>query len=291
MIGILAKLSSAAPAPASDPGSTLFSHLPPLKRIRRQLISPIYRIADTGLCGLTPLRTHVLICGFPRSGTTLLQMMLENALPDARRFGREIGGWRAATWAWRNHAVLISKVPHDIFRLEPLRRFYRARPASLRIILMHRDPRDVLTSRRTVGGPDGYCVGAQRWRRYHAAFMRHRRDRDVLVVGYEQLVGDPHGEQSRVERFTGLRMRVPFAEFHAIPRDDFDTSTLNGLRPVEQSLVGRWAAPDHRARIRQALDEIPELPETLIELEYERDAEWVAQVTKPSAEPIFSVLT
>jgi len=39
----------------------------------------------------------------------MLQMMLENAMPQARRFGCETGGWRAATFAWRNHALLISK--------------------------------------------------------------------------------------------------------------------------------------------------------------------------------------
>src|SRR5690348_217375 len=97
---------------------------PRLLQLERRLLMPLYRLPDTGLLGLTPLRTHILVCGFPRSGTTLLQLMLENSLPHARRFGREVGGWRAATYAWRNHAVLISKVPHDMFRLDPLRKFY-----------------------------------------------------------------------------------------------------------------------------------------------------------------------
>ena len=248
---------------------------PLFKRLRRQLVMPFFRVADTGLLGLTPLQMHILICGFPRSGTTMLQMMLENALPQARRFGRETGGWRAATFAWRNHPLLISKVPHDVSRLAPLRNFYDKRKAELKIILMLRDPRDVLTSRRKTGGPKGYVVSAERWRKYHRAFLRHQNDRDVLVVRYEDLVADVDREQRRIEEFTGQTMTVPFAKFNEVERPDFDTSTLNGLRPIEQSLIARWACADHKDRIEQVLAELPELPQALIDFGYAPDTRWI----------------
>jgi len=254
--------------------TNIYSAWPPLKRLRRRLLGLVCRLPDTGIFGLCKLRSHILVCGFPRCGTTMLQMMLENALPHARRFGYEIGGWRAATYSWRNHAVMISKVPHDVFRLEPLRDFYRGRSARLRIILMVRDPRDVLTSKRLTGGPSGYCVGIDRWRRYYQAFTRHRDDADVLVIRYEELVRHPASQQMRVEQFTDESMSVPFANFHLISRLDFDQSTLNGLRPVGTSLIGRWAAPEHRERIAQVLRHLPELPHALIRLGYERDEAW-----------------
>jgi hypothetical protein len=263
---------------------------PPLLRFERRLLMPLYRISDTGVLGLTPLRTHILVCGFPRSGTTLLQLMLENALPEARRFGRETAGWRAATYAWRNHAIIISKMPHDLFRLAALRNFYSRRPAALKIILMLRDPRDVLTSQRKFGGPEGYCVSSQRWRNYYNAFVAERTREDCLVVRYEDLVADPDRQQRRIEQFTSETMRIPFSDFHSVERPDFEADTLNGLRPVETNLVRRWAAPECRERIAQVLDELAELPEALTELGYEGNTDWIGEWrgaartgTRPSA--------
>jgi len=251
---------------------SIYSTWPALKQLRRRALSPLFRISDTGLLGLTALRTHILICGFPRSGTTMLQMMLENGLPQARRFGREVGGWRAATYAWRNHPLMISKVPHDVFRLDPLRQFYAARSAALKIILMVRDPRDVLTSQRREGGPEGYCVSPERWRRYYRAVVRESRSRDVLMMAYEDLISDPISEQGRIEQFTGWKLSLPLEGFHTVDRPDFDKQTLNGLRPIESSLIGRWRSPEHRQRIEQVSNELPELPEALLRLGYATDA-------------------
>ena len=248
---------------------------PLLKRIRRRFVMPFYRIPDTGLFGLTPLKKHILICGFPRSGTTMLQLMLENGIPDALRFGRETGGWRAATFCWRNHAKAITKVPHDLFRLTPLRNLYAKRDVQLKILLMLRDPRDVLTSQRTTGGSFGYVVSSERWRRYYEAFKRHQNDPDVIVVRYEDLVTNVDNQQTRIEHFTGETMTAPFSRFNEVERPDFDTSTLNGLRPVDQSLVARWSAPNHFSRIRQILTELPELPNSLIDLGYATDTSWL----------------
>jgi hypothetical protein len=253
---------------------TFAQQWPLFKSLRRQIAMPLFRVVDTGAFGLTRLQKHILICGFPRSGTTMLQLMLENGLPQARRFGRETGGWRAATYSWRNHKMVISKVPHDVFRLAPLRNFYSTRDAQLKIILVLRDPRDVLTSRRKTGGPDGYVVSPERWRRYHEAFLRHQNDPDVITVRYEDLVADVEHQQRRIEAFTGETMAMPFTRFNEVERPDFDTSTLNGLRPIEQSLVARWASPKHRDRIGQVLAELPELPQALIDFNYASDTHW-----------------
>src|SRR5262252_3756205 len=139
MLGLIT--SAQARHPRNRDPQCFADQWPLLKRLRRQLTMPLFRVADTGLFGLTPLRKHILICGFPRSGTTMLQLMIENGIPEAKRFGRETGGWRAATYCLRNHAKAITKVPHDVFRLSPLRNFYATRDVDLKIILMLRDPR------------------------------------------------------------------------------------------------------------------------------------------------------
>ena len=270
------------------PARTLFDGWPVAKRLRRRLVSPLYRLPDTGLFGLTPLQTHILICGFPASGTTLLQLLLENGLPQARRFGREVGGWRAATYAWRNHPLVISKVPHDLFRLEPLRAFYAKRRADLRVLLMLRDPRDLLTARRPQTGrgtggcgrhrgdgqTDGYCITPEQWRRYWVAFSRHRHQPDAWVVRYEDLVTDLATEQRRIEAFVGQRMAVAFADGLTVDRPDFDATALGRRRPVEVGRIGRWRDPAHAARLTAVLHQLPELPGAVVDLGYEADTAW-----------------
>jgi hypothetical protein len=246
-----------------------------LKRLHWKLRRAIFCLPDTGLFGLTPLRTHILISGYPRAGTTLLQMMMEYALPEARRYGRERSGWRVAAYKWRNDAVIISKLPSDICILAELQAFYRRRSARLRPIVLLRDPRDVLTSRHATTGDDAYFIDIGEWRQYHDAVARHLTDRDVLIIRYEDLVSDIAGVQARIDSFTGEPSRRPFADFHKEGRQDFDTLNLNGVRPVEAGNVARWQRPAHRARIEQILREVPDFPQILIDTGYEQDAEWI----------------
>ena len=61
----------------------------PADVIRRRLVAWAHQAADGGMPGLRSSRA-VVICGFPRSGSTLLQLMLEAAYPHAKQFGREV---------------------------------------------------------------------------------------------------------------------------------------------------------------------------------------------------------
>jgi hypothetical protein len=253
-----------------------FDKWPAWQRVRRGFQAPVYRIADTGLFGLTPLQTHILICGFPGSGTTLLQLMIENGLPHARRFGRERSGWKAATYSRRNHSVLISKQPRDLLRLQPLRDFYRGRPARLKVIVMIRDPRDLMTVRRECGQTSAYSGCPQLWKTYYDALLRERDQPDTLVVRFEDLIGQTHSEQMRIEAFVGHRMAVPFAQTHEVPREDFDHSTLRGLRPPDPTRIARWKQPAHRQRINEVMQWLPELPEALIGMGYEAPSSGLA---------------
>jgi hypothetical protein len=258
-------------------------HLPTWQKIRRGFQAPIYRFADTGLLGLTPLKTHILICGFQAAGTTLLQLMLENGLPHARRFGRERSGWRAATYSFRNHATMISKQPRDIFRLEPLREFYSTRRAKLKIIAMQRDPRDLLTTQREKDGAVVYKGSPGDLRGNCMFFLNQRESGDTLIVRYEDLVTQPAVEQSRIEHFVGQSMLVPFEKFDSVHRPDFNTTTLQGLRPVETTRVARWKDPRHTERLKQMLRLMPDLPEMVVQLGYETDHAWAEQFTSPES--------
>lgn len=267
---------------ASDSYRTIYDEWPPLKRFRRRLIAPIYRISDTGLFGLKKLRTHIIICGYQRSGTTLLLAMMEHALPGAKQFHKEISGWRAATWCWRNHELMVSKVPRDVLKLSGLRNFYRNRKARFRAIVMVRDPRDVLTSNHVLHDRK-YFQDLEEWKMLHAAVMAQKDRPDVMLLKYEDLVADVAGTQQRIEEFTGEKMARPFAEFHENKNEQFDTSALNGIRPVDRKGIGRWRSPEHRERMREILEAVPNFPQILIDLGYEQDATWTAALSEETA--------
>ena len=100
---------------------------------------------------------------------------------------------------------MISKQPRDLLRLDPLREFYKSRAAQLRIVLMLRDPRDLLTcqSQRNNGDRVDYCGTIPAWRQYFAPFVLQREKLDTLVVRFEDLIADASAQQQRVERFIG----------------------------------------------------------------------------------------
>jgi hypothetical protein len=263
-------------APATvDLDEPLSGRCSPLRSLRRQATSAAFTFPDTGLFGLTALRTHINICGYPRAGSTLLPMMMEYALPDARRFGKEVPGWRAAGFKWRNHSVLISKHPLDVFRIHRLRNFYKPRKARLRVILLIRDPRDVFTSRHFSTGTDRYFQDLDQWLDVQRYIDSYSKDPDVLLLKYEDLVRNPAAVQQRIDEFSGEQSTRSFTEACAEQRHDFDIRPLNGVRPVDRRGISRWRRPEHRQRIAQVLDRIPQLPRILIELGYEQDEHWV----------------
>lgn len=264
------------PPERPDLRETIWAGYPPLRSLKRRPLAALYRVVDTGLFGLTPLKTHILICGYGRAGSTVLLAMMEYAHPKARTFGREIRGWRAATYRWRNHDVVISKQPDDIFTLHRLRNFYKGRKAQLKVILTLRDPRDVMTSKHVATGPDVYYQDLRRWRLLHEYYRLYKDDPDVMSVKYEDFVTRPNEVQQQIDAFTGVPSERPFADFHKADRKDFETEPMNGVRPLDRQTVQRWANPKHHARIAQILREIPDLPEILIEIGYEKDDAWLA---------------
>jgi uncharacterized protein YjeT (DUF2065 family) len=239
------------------------------KRAWRRAVSCLYTVPDRGWFGLTPLRTHVLVCGYPRSGTTVLQMMLEYAIPAARRFGTETRGYRAALYAWRNHAVMISKQPGDVLKLPGLRALYAARPARLRAIVTVRDPRDVLTSVHA-SRPGAYFLAPSEWRRYDDAVRWLPPGDDVLLLRYEDMVADVDATQARLEAFIGEPFDRPLRDFHREERSDFETIALNGVRPVDRASVARWQRPEHAERLRELEEAIPGFGDRIEALGYGR---------------------
>jgi hypothetical protein len=245
-----------------------------LTPLRRRLRHAYVRMAEEGWFGLKPLQTHVVICGFPRSGTTMLQLMFETAVADAKAFGRERSGLSVARYTWPGrHAVFLSKKPDDIFHVSEIREYYRELKTAARFVLSVRDPRAVLTSMH-VSKP-GYTVSTEKWLAVDAHIRYQTQFSDVIVTEYRDAVERPRLVQERLIAFTGLSLKGNFDDFHKGVPDHFDTRPLNGVRPIDQASLDKWRAPEHRARIQQILRDIPDLPQRLVAGGYEPDTSWV----------------
>jgi hypothetical protein len=275
--------SVSATAACSRPQHPAFMEEPPwqkasvVEQARRSVKRLIVRTVDNGWFGLCPLHCHVVICGFQRSGSTLLQLMLETSISNVRTFGAEYEALLAAQFAPRNHPYLVTKDPTDVFYVDEIRQFYSKRPAKCRFIVTVRDPRAVLTSKHV--GPsrqsDGYWVLPEEWRAYYDHLRYAQQFDDVITVYYQNLVTRPGDVENELREFIGWTVHSPFEQFHKSIPEGFDRTALNGVRPLEPARVDAWKDDKHRARIRHVLREIPDLPDCLIEMGYESDTGWV----------------
>jgi hypothetical protein len=240
--------------------------------LRRQGVELAQRIAQIGLLGIRQSR-GVIICGLPRSGSTLLQLMLENAYPSSRHFGREQSGLRVARQEWPGrYGLIISKRPNDVLRIDDIRAAYRKRARKPCFIVTTRDPRAVLTSKHS--GRDGYYVTVDRWRMLFEHIKYVRQFPDVIPVEFRDLVERPAWVQQILVDAIGEAPASSFDSFHHTVPAGFDTRALNGVRPLDASALDKWRRPEHRARIQSILATMPELNDVLIAEGYERDDSW-----------------
>lgn len=237
---------------------------------------------DHGVIG-TRLRTHVVICGFPRSGSTLLQLMVDSCVDDVHSWRSEVDALWAAREAPRRSPWMVTKLPSDVDRVPDLSRWYATHPGELRVVLTTRDPRAVLTSRHAGYPPErGYYVPPARWRAVDQLVRHLQADEDVTEVRYEDLVSAPDEVGTRLADAVGWRLARPFSTYHLTlqqaPLDRMTLGALNGLRPVESSRRDAWRDPEHRARLREVLAQLPELPERVIAGGWDVDDAWVQEL-------------
>ncbi len=241
------------------------------------------RATDRGWLGASKLQTHVVVCGFPRSGSTLLQLMIEACVTGVRTYGRERRGLEAARCYRRTHRIMMTKRPSDIFTIPDLRAYYEGHQATVKFVLLTRDPRAVLTSFHH-SSPGEYYVSPERWRAIYEYWRWAVSADDVLALRYEDLVRHPLLVQNRLTDFIGWTVHHPFEEFHTAVPGRFDTRALNGVRKLDPGNINRWTDPRYAARIAQLLrDDLPGLPQSLIELGYEADDTWTGEYCRQRA--------
>ncbi|MEJ5915141.1 sulfotransferase family protein [Pseudokineococcus sp. 1T1Z-3] len=235
--------------------------------LRRTGRAVLRRAVDAGLVG-ERLQRHVVVCGYPRSGSTLLQLMVDACVDGVDSFTGEVEGRWAAEHAPRRRPYLLTKRPADVEEVAALRAWYARHPGRLQVVVTERDPRDVLVSRHSGYPPSrGYYCSPQRWRRVHDLLGRLGEADDVVRVRYEELVTDPAAVERRLADAVGWSVQHPFAQWHAVVQhgrlDRMTQGALGGVRPLDASSVGGWRRPEHAGRMAQVRAALPELDDVL----------------------------
>lgn len=225
------------------------------------------------------MRHHVVIAGYPRSGTTLLYNMLRETVKGYQTFDREMKASEARRQAIQG--CIISKRPTDVADAPELKRRY----PDIQFILCIRDPRCVLVSEHDHAR--GYykiswdkALKTNRRKGIMGTspglIERHYRVLQVpnpVVVYYEDLVRDPEMEQNKLSWLFGFRYTGSFLNVHNERPPERLALQLNGVRPPETSRIAAWR--EHPRRIQEQFAECPQLFDLLKFWGYESDDSWI----------------
>ena len=203
--------------------------------------------------GIQEHAKQIVICGYPRSGTSLLLNMMSSSL-DGFEFAPSERAARTMLLKARNCA---SKMPNDVFCVDELVRL-NIRRKRLYIIIVIRDLRDVLTSIHANAPDRYYCNFDSRWtpgiadrlrpaltdngiRRIHDAITRAElveMDQPLLSttrVRYEDIVTQCRKVQENLATFLGVTFAKRFSDFHLHP----NKHALTYVNPLERFTCSR----------------------------------------------------
>jgi hypothetical protein len=169
-----------------------------------------------------PRPDDVFVVSFPKSGTTLMQMMLYQLTTDGSMdFGRfdSVSPWFEMSLGWRDPS-LIARIPSPrIFKSHAL---FKKLPRGSLFLYLVRDPADVAVSSFHHHSPEAGLAGDlaryldrfledpsqfDAWARHIQSWWPHRGDPNVLFLSYDQVIRDLEGTVRRVAAFCGFALR------------------------------------------------------------------------------------
>jgi hypothetical protein len=234
----------------------------------------------------------IIVCGAPRSGTTLLISILDShpdiiAIPfETQLFiNKKPNRW----FPWRSwnegfiklqlNAFLISlnitpenkrwceKTPNNIFYLDHIFSLLNNRVKVIHII---RDGRDVVTSHHSVLGK---FMNPTRWHDYVKAGLRYKDDPRVLTIRYEDIIGNFDESMSGISKFLNIPNTFN-REFYQGTGVSANKSLINGYgykdiytaKPITDKSVKKWK---NDPEILAEFNRFPPAIELLKELKYD----------------------
>ncbi|MFB6355039.1 MAG: sulfotransferase [bacterium] len=232
------------------------------------------------------------ITGCARSGTTLLQFMMDafenlDVIPG-EQFIDQFTNPEIQDRARKNHVLmkrdllcLTGNYPEglDITDEQQLAD-YRIkfldliRSLDLQLIDIIRDPRDVITSTHHAD-PDRYWVDFERWYMQYVEINWFMEQWDKIIrVQYENLLRNPDRVQNRIANVYELNSEFSFSDFpdYVNPDDlsEKQQKDIKGLRKPDPEHIGRWTQKDPE-RVFHVARQYDELTDSLIQLGYEEN--------------------
>jgi len=213
-------------------------------------------------------QSPILIGGCGRTGTSLMSAILD-AHPEIISFPEETNIFESDRMfrsprlnRYRNlirfHRFLVridipvtsrrwcEKTPNNVRELEYIFREFRNR---VKIILMIRDGRDVITSLHPLR--KGYYITVERWIKDTALTLSYMNHENVLIVPYESLILHFEYTMRKILDFTGNDFDpkvLEFTRFSGVQSHDaFHGQKLKG---ISSGSLERWKDDKHKERVR-----------------------------------------
>jgi len=165
-----------------------------------------------------PRPDDIFIVTYPKSGTTLIQMMLYQMTSDGSMDIPHI----LSVSPWFEHEVMTQPPNRELFESLPSPRFFKTHffydqlPQQGRFIYIVRDVRDVALSSYhhfcLMTGVDqnreqfinGFLRQPRSWFKFQASWWPHRNDENVLFLTYEGIIKDLEGTVRKLAAFCGI---------------------------------------------------------------------------------------
>lgn len=215
--------------------------------------------------GVLPKR--IIICGSPRSGTTLMNELMR-CFCDTFVMDREEFALRFP-YLPVGKKYIVTKHPLDFMSFKEFIDTFK----DPFILFLLRDPRDVIVSRHYTN-KERYLANFLLWKKAIHAYENFNYENKMLVR-YEKLIEDPQKVQLDIADRLQITIDKGFSDFHeGVNQKHKDIKALGGIRPIDPGNLGKHRQDQHRERIKGQLERFPEISEYLIKYRYEKDREW-----------------
>ena len=221
---------------------------------------------------------HIVIAGYPRSGSTMLTNMLRSTVTNFKFFDSEMKALAVPP----NSGNVITKRPWDISVADTI----ALRIPDVRFLVCVRDPRSVITSKH-YQAPDEYKVSWDKAIRYvhpdgKIDYMEGliywddhiRKVPRPTYMFFENLISRPQLEQQRLQKLFGFQYNGKrFADFWESEIPERLSVQLNGIRPLDVDRKDSWRK--NPERVIEQFESCAYLHELLYKYRYEMDEGWL----------------
>ncbi|MEC3862660.1 hypothetical protein VK792_15320 [Mesobacterium sp. TK19101] len=191
---------------------------------------------------------RILVRGCPRSGNTMLYVMLCSCFENVAQVRGEKVPVDALVSNFKK--VAVAKYPRPVTpkilgeHYEAAREFIDNPPEDALMIFIVRDPRDALMSKHGSFGSEPFLKSAAGWFGVMDEIQKVRDRDNVLVLRFEDIVADADKIQQQIAEASGLTIAGSFSNFNEMVEKsdtmsltDHNIGELNGLRPLDPTRV------------------------------------------------------